>query len=70
MSASATEQRLANFSAGPAVLPVPVLERIRDENLVGIMQVLAKGHGGKGWGAGKLLKDYEADLRARAANDA
>ncbi|MEC8555595.1 MAG: 3-phosphoserine/phosphohydroxythreonine transaminase [Planctomycetota bacterium] len=33
MSASATEQRLANFSAGPAVLPVPVLERIRDEIL-------------------------------------
>lgn len=46
------------------------LERIRDENLVGIMQVLAKGHGGKGWGAGKLLKDYEAQLRSQAANDA
>lgn len=45
------------------------LERIRDENLVGIMQVLAKGHGGKGWGAGKLLKNYEAQLKARAAND-
>jgi len=45
------------------------LERIRDENLVGIMQVLARGHGGKGWGAGKLLKDYEAQLRAKAAND-
>ena len=51
-------------------LGIRELERIRDENLVGIMQVLAKGHGGKGWGAGKLLKDYEADLRARAANDA
>ncbi|NKB53230.1 MAG: carnitine 3-dehydrogenase [Rhizobiaceae bacterium] len=45
------------------------LERIRDENLVGIMQVLARGHGGEGWGAGKLLKDYEAQLRAKAAND-
>ena len=45
------------------------LERIRDENLVGIMQVLAKGHGGKGWGAGKLLKDYEERLKAKAAND-
>lgn len=27
------EKRLFNFSAGPAVLPVPVLERIRDEML-------------------------------------
>lgn len=27
------EKRLYNFSAGPAVLPVPVLERIRDEML-------------------------------------
>jgi len=45
------------------------LERIRDENLAGIMQVLARGHGGRGWGAGKLLNEYEARLRARAAND-
>ena len=45
------------------------LERIRDENLVGIMQVLAKGHGEKGWGAGKLLKEYEARLKTQAAND-
>lgn len=29
----ATETRLYNFSAGPGVLPVPVLERIRDEML-------------------------------------
>ena len=29
----AMEKRLFNFSAGPAVLPVPVLERIRDEML-------------------------------------
>ncbi len=27
------EQRVYNFSAGPAVLPVPVLEQIRDEML-------------------------------------
>lgn len=45
------------------------LERIRDENLVGIMQVLARGHNGKGWGAGKLLKEYEDKLRQQAAND-
>ena len=50
-------------------LGIRELERIRDENLVGIMQVLAKSQGGKGWGAGKLLKDYEAQLKASVAND-
>ncbi len=50
-------------------LGIRELERIRDENLVGILQVLAKGHGGKGWGAGKLLNNYEAQLKAKAAND-
>lgn len=33
MSAQVEQQRVYNFSAGPAVLPVPVLERIRDEIL-------------------------------------
>lgn len=32
-TATATEQRVYNFSAGPAVLPVPVLEQARDEML-------------------------------------
>ena len=40
------------------------LERIRDENLVGILQALKGGDGGKGWGAGKLLKDFEQSLWA------
>ena len=40
------------------------LERIRDENLVGIMQALKAGNGGKGWGAGKLLADFETKLWA------
>ncbi len=40
------------------------LERIRDENLVGILQALKSGDGGRGWGAGKLLKDFEAELSA------
>jgi len=40
------------------------LERIRDENLVGIMQALKAGNGGQGWGAGKLLADFEARLWA------
>ncbi|MFW8642617.1 carnitine 3-dehydrogenase [Rhizobium beringeri] len=42
------------------------LERIRDENLVGILQALKGGDGGKGWGAGKLLKDFEQSLWAEA----
>ncbi len=42
------------------------LERIRDENLVGIMQALKGGDGGKGWGAGKLLADFEQSLWANA----
>ena len=42
------------------------LERIRDENLTGILQALKAGDGGKGWGAGKLLKDFEHSLWAGA----
>jgi carnitine 3-dehydrogenase len=38
------------------------LERIRDDNLVGILQALKAND----WGAGALLKDYEAELYARA----
>lgn len=33
MTAQVLDERVYNFSAGPAVLPVPVLERIRDEML-------------------------------------
>ena len=36
------------------------LERIRDDNLVGILQALKKND----WGAGKTLKEYEERLRA------
>ncbi|QHW29078.1 carnitine 3-dehydrogenase (plasmid) [Rhizobium leguminosarum bv. viciae 248] len=45
-------------------LSIRELERIRDENLVGILQALKGGDGGKGWGAGKLLKDFEQSLWA------
>lgn len=38
------------------------LERIRDQNLCGIMQALKAGDEGRGWGAGKLLADFEAHL--------
>ena len=47
-------------------LSIRELERIRDENLVGILQTLKGSHGGKGWGAGKLLKEFERDLWASA----
>ncbi len=33
MASQVAQERVFNFSAGPAVLPVPVLERIRDEML-------------------------------------
>ncbi|TBF22039.1 MULTISPECIES: carnitine 3-dehydrogenase [Rhizobium] len=48
-----------------AGLSIRELERIRDENLVGILQALKGGDGGKGWGAGKLLKDFEQSLWAK-----
>lgn len=38
------------------------LERIRDQNLVSIMQALKAGDEGRGWGAGRLLADFENHL--------
>jgi carnitine 3-dehydrogenase len=38
------------------------LERIRDDNLVGIMEALAKAEKGKGWGAGELHSSYVKQL--------
>lgn len=52
--------------AQAAGLSIRELERIRDENLVGIIQALKAGDGGKGWGAGKLLGDFERRLLATA----
>ncbi|MBB3609189.1 carnitine 3-dehydrogenase [Rhizobium sp. BK602] len=52
-----------------AGLSIRELERIRDENLVGILQTLKGSHGGKGWGAGKLLKDFESSLWAAGGGD-
>lgn len=42
------------------------LERIRDQNLVGIMHALKAGDDGRGWGAGKLLAEFEDHLWANA----
>lgn len=47
-------------------LSIRELERIRDENLVGILHALKAGDGGKGWGAGALLQEFEAGLWAKA----
>ena len=38
------------------------LERIRDDNLIGIMEALAKAEKGKGWGAGELHNSYVKQL--------
>ncbi len=38
------------------------LERIRDDNLIAIMQALRAQDGGRGWGAGALLKQHEERL--------
>ena len=46
-------------------LSIRELERIRDDNLVAILQALARS-GKDGWGAGGLLKTYEAGLAAAA----
>ena len=39
-------------------LSIRELEKIRDDNLVAIMEALSKQNKGKGWGAGALYNDY------------
>ncbi|SNB74079.1 carnitine 3-dehydrogenase [Arboricoccus pini] len=46
-------------------LSVRALERIRDDNLVGIMKALAAQNEGRGWGAGQEVRALEALLAAR-----
>ena len=43
------------------------LEKIRDDNLVAIMEALSKQNKGKGWGAGELYNDYTKRLAKLAA---
>ena len=43
------------------------LERIRDDNLVAIMEALSRQNKGKGWGAGALHNDYTKRLAWLAA---
>jgi carnitine 3-dehydrogenase / betainyl-CoA thioesterase len=53
-----------------AGLTIRELERVRDENLVGILHALKASRGGEGWGAGKLLADFERRLLAAAREPA
>ena len=58
--------RIAEQSdAQAAGLSIRELERIRDDNLVGIMEALERT-GGSGWGAGALLEDARRVMRERA----
>ncbi|MCK0206627.1 carnitine 3-dehydrogenase [Starkeya koreensis] len=59
----------AQSDAQAAGLSIRELERIRDENLVGIVQALKAGQGGRGWGAGALLGDFERRLWAAAGGE-
>jgi carnitine 3-dehydrogenase len=59
------QDRRAIGCAGGRAL-IRELERIRDDNLVAILQALRAQGNGEGWGAGKLLKDHEDRLFERA----
>lgn len=48
-------------------LSIRDLERIRDDNLVAIMDALSRQNDGKGWGAGELHKHYVGQLASQAA---
>ena len=56
------EKIAAQSDKQAADLSISELEQIRDENLVGILQALKAGRGGQGWGAGKLLAEFEQRL--------
>jgi carnitine 3-dehydrogenase len=43
------------------------LEKIRDDNLVAIMEALGRQNKGKGWGAGELYNDYTKQLSKLAS---
>jgi len=51
-------------------LSIRALERIRDDNLVAIMEALSQQNKGKGWGAGALHKDYTKQLAKLATKKA
>src|SRR5260221_6321207 len=68
MTNTTTVQRIYNFSSGPAVLPLPVLEEVRRDLLAlpGIgMSVLEISHRSKAFES--ILAQTEADIRTLAA---
>lgn len=60
------EKIAAQSNAQNEGLSIRRLERIRDENLIGILRALKEGNDGRGWGAGKLLTEFEERLNAAA----
>ena len=64
------EKIAAQSDKQAAGLSIRELERIRDENLVGVLQSLKAGRDGEGWGAGKLLAEFERRLLANAPQPA
>ena len=60
------EKIAAQSDQQAAGMSIREFERIRDENLVGILQALKAGRDGEGWGAGKLLAEFEQRLLAHA----
>jgi carnitine 3-dehydrogenase len=48
-------------------LSIRELEKIRDDNLVAIMEALSRQNKGKGWGAGALHNEYTKQLAKLAA---
>src|SRR6266853_1134109 len=65
---SATVHRVYNFSAGPAVIPLPVLEEIQ-RNLIALpgvgMSILEISHRSKAFES--ILAQAETDIRALAS---
>jgi carnitine 3-dehydrogenase len=57
----------AQSDAQSGAYSIRELEKIRDENLVGIMEALGRHDGGKGWGAGELHNQYTKQLSRLAA---
>jgi carnitine 3-dehydrogenase len=69
-NAALVDKIVAQSDAQAGKYSIRELERIRDDNLVAIMQALRAQNGGKGWGAGALLKDYEDRLFEEAHREA
>jgi carnitine 3-dehydrogenase len=64
------EKIASQSDAQAAGLSIRELERIRDDNLVAIMHGLKGAGGGEGWGAGRLLKEFEERLWKNAGHAA